>query len=243
MRRLLLVVPVLVLAGCGDETVSPEVASDTRDEPVVSCGGGAPGWPVSAMSGGIEAQTTDEDIEAALTASEEEMGIDGPFQGERTWIVLAEDDDSITLGTGHWDADGPGRDALTVGYERTDGGLEWSGHGQCLRLAPVLPDGQDWVEVTAPEGGLDRETTELTVMVMERQCTGARDPLPHLNEATILEKDDRVVVTLTSPWPEGGADCQGNPRVEYVLNLTEPLGDRQLVDGSTWPAAVVGPQS
>lgn len=216
-----------------------ETEPGAADEAVVSCGGSGPGWPVSAMEGGIATETTAEEIEAALTRSEEEMGIDGPFLGERTWIALAESDDLLLLGTGTWTSDGPGRDAMTVGYDRTRDGLQWSGHGQCPRLAPVLPHGQDWVQITAPDGGLDRTATDLTVLVMEHQCTGARDPRPFLNEPVLVEAGDRVVVTLTSPWPDGGATCPGNPTVEHVLHLSEPLGDRELLDGSTWPPTPV----
>lgn len=238
MRRLLLVSLLVLLSGCGEDG-PPQATDDPSDEPVISCGGGGPGWPVSAMDGGIDHETPDDDIDAALAKSQDEMGIDGPMRGGG-WIVLAEDDDSLTLGTGHWSADGPERGALVVGYDRTDDGLEWAGHGDCNRLAPVLPDGQDWVEVTAPDGGLDRTATDLPVLVMENQCTSGRDPLPYLNEPRIAEQDDRVVVSITSPWPKGGANCIGNPRTPYVLHLSEPLGDRTLLDGSTWPATVVG---
>ena len=175
--------------------------SDVRtEEPAarVSCGGGAPGWSPSAMARGIESRTPRDEIEAALRRSEEEMGIDGPFLGARTWIVLAEDDDTLTLGTGRWTARGPGDDALVVTYERTDEGLVWTGHGQCLHLAPVLDADRDWVQVTAPPGGLDRSTTDLTVLVMEHQCTGARDPRPFLDEPVVTQSPDRVVISWTS---------------------------------------------
>ena len=105
--------------------------------------------------------------------------------------------------------------------------------------APVLPAGHDWAEVTAPRGGLDRSTADVTVLVMERQCTGARDPRRYLGDPAVIEEDDRVVVSWTSPWPEGASTCPGNPRVERVIHLNEPLGDRELLDGSTWPATPV----
>jgi hypothetical protein len=215
-----------------------EEQADGTDQPVVSCGGGGPGWPISAMDGGIEPSTPRADIEAALEETEQEMGIDGPFRGEREWIVLAEDDDGLTLGTGHWDADGPGEDAMVVTYASTGDGLDWTGHGDC-RLAPVLPAGEDWAEVTAPPDGLDRTAPDLTVLVNERQCTSGRDPRPHLDEPSIIEQDDLVVVSWTSPQPRGAQNCVGNPSVEQVIHLDEPLGDRQLLDGSTWPAGPV----
>lgn len=215
---------------------------EVQEEPAlrVSCSGAEPGWLPGAMATGIESETPRADIEAALRESEEEMGIDGPFLGARTWIVLAEDEDTVTLGTGRWTVDGPGDDAMVVTYRREGDRLVWSGHGQCPRLAPVLAGDRDWVEVTAPPGGLDRSATELTVLVMEHQCTGARDPRPFLDEPTVTESPDRVVISWTSRRVEGDATCPGNPAVSQVVELAEPLGERTLLDGSTWPPTVVG---
>jgi hypothetical protein len=194
-------------------------------DPTISCWGDPPGWPASAMEGGIEHETPADDIEAALAGTRGEMGIDGPPAGT-------------------WTAAGPGRDALVVSYDRTAGGLRWSGHGQCAQLAPVLPDGgSDWVAVSAPEGGLDRTTADLPVRVMENQCTGARNPLPFLHEPVVEEGPDRVVVSWTSSVPRGGATCPGNPWTDTVLHLDAPLGDRELVDGSTWPPTTVEEQA
>lgn len=208
--------------------------------PRVSCGGDGPGWEADAMAGGIQTETPRADIAAALRRTEDEMGIDGPFAGTRRWIVLAEDEDVLTIGTGRWTAEGPGDDAMVVTYDREGDQLDWSGHGQCLHLAPVLTDDRSWVQVTAPPEGLDRSATDLTVLVMEHQCTGARDPRPFLDEPVLEQTPDRVLVSWTSSRPEGGATCPGNPSVPVTLVLDEPLGDRPLLDGSTWPPTEVG---
>ena len=103
----------------------------------------------------------------------------------------------------------------------------------------MLPAGQDWTELTAPPDGLDRSTTDLTLLVNERACTSGRDPRPHLSDPTIIEQDDLVVVSWTSQRPRGAQNCIGNTPVEQVVHLDEPLGDRLLLDGSTWPAMKV----
>lgn len=237
MWRLLVLLPLL--AACGDDPGGAH-ADDPADAPavLVSCGGDPPGWPVTAMTDGLVPETPTAEIEDALARTRGEMGVDGPQSQE--WIVLAEDDDWLTLGTGTWSAEGPGEDALVVRYGRTADGLDWAGHGQCTRLAPVLPDGGSaWVALSAPEGGLDRSASDLPVRVMEHQCTGARDPLPFLDDPVVEEGPDRVVVSWTSSVPEGAATCPGNPWTETVLHLDAPLGDRELVDASTWPATTI----
>ncbi|GAA1117595.1 hypothetical protein GCM10009582_13530 [Arthrobacter flavus] len=71
-------------------------------------------------------------------------------------------------------------------------------------------------------------------------CTGARDPAPFLaTEPVVVETEDEVTVYWTSQQIQGGADCPGNPWVERTLQLDQALGDRTLMDGSTWPPAPV----
>ena len=42
---------------------------------------------------------------------------------------------------------------------------------------------------------------------------------------------------LTAPGlePDVGYDCQGTPATEYELVLSEPVGDREVVDLSVYP--------
>lgn len=55
-------------------------------------------------------------------------------------------------------------------------------------------------------------------------------------EPTIDYRTNEVVVTIdVKPNGDGLHECQGNNRVPYEVVLTEPLGDRTLVDGQCVP--------
>lgn len=51
----------------------------------------------------------------------------------------------------------------------------------------------------------------------------------------MVESEEAVTVYFSSEPVRGGASCRGNPEASYTLELDEPLGDRVLLDGSTYP--------
>jgi len=252
-----------LLSGCGTREPSAEDATGnagpTADigqapEPplvtvdgqvMLSCTGSGPYFPASAMAGGIEGVADEAEVEAALRRLAAEVGIDAPWEVQRAgvtdaeWIVLGRETDEGTeellLGMGPWGPDGPSdRRSQYVILDRIDGGWEASGWGDC-NLEPVLPPGTSWLEMAAPPEGLDPAATSLEVEVSERECASARDPAPFLNEPVVVEREDSVTVYWTSESPQGDQRCPGNPSVRRVVALERPLGDRALLDGSTWP--------
>jgi hypothetical protein len=262
-RRLPALAGLILLAGCGEPVSSasdPTVPSTATSSATVSGGvltvvdgevqvgcGGAPGWSPSVMAAGIDGVVGRAEVVAAFTellqnpeiAGELEMSFlqDGPEQTE--WRVLAAEGDSLTLGLGTWTEDGPGEGARTFGLERDGDGWRWTGGGDC-RLEPVLGGDHSWVELTAPPGGLDPTSTTLPVEVSERECTSGRDPRPHLEEPHVVETTTTVTVYWTSVPPEGFHNCMGNPAVAATVPLRRPLGERTLLDGSTYPPSPVG---
>lgn len=143
--------------------------------------------------------------------------------------------DSVVVGVGSWSAEsGPGDQAQYVTLERTDTGLDFTGWGDC-QLSVALPPGRSQVEITAPPSGVDGATTTPAVMANERECVSGRDPSTYLGEPVVVESADRVVVTLSSETAIGRQNCQGNPSVSVTLDLDEPVGDRELLDGGVWP--------
>lgn len=48
--------------------------------------------------------------------------------------------------------------------------------------------------------------------------------------------DDAVTLYWTSETMTGDAGCPSNPVVVRTVELGSPLGDRELRDGSSWPA-------
>jgi hypothetical protein len=150
------------------------------------------------------------------------------------WRVLAGDDTSLAVGLGPWTDAGPApRDAWLLSLKRQ--GDRWvpTGWGDC-NLAPVLSQGSTWAHVNGYRAGGD-DSTSLQVRVSEIECTGARDPIPFLNEPDVVETPDTVTISWTTTPMEGAATCPGNPPVNRSITLSAPLGNRQVLDGSSYP--------
>jgi len=183
------------------------------------------------------------EVEPALEELVAEAGIDAPpaLRGvdiaDAEWIALGKTDQyggTLVIGVGEWGADG---DYVVLG--RVDQGWSADGWGNC-NLEPVLKPDVGWVEIVAAPVGLDPAATSIPVDVTEGRCTTGRDPEPYLREPVVVEAADAGTVYWTSDAIEGAADCPGNPVVRRVVELDQPLGNRELLDGSSWPAAPVG---
>lgn len=250
---------LVVLAGCGSgpsgSAADPDADVDLPVEVVdgemqVSCGG-EPGWPPSVMADGIDPPVPADEISAALdaVATDPELSVETsrvlPRGGDTEWRVLTGDAQTLLLGIGAWTDEGPSEDpdgrGQYMSLELEGGTWVWRGHGDCRRLVPRLEQGDStWVELSAPAAGLDRTSTTLTVGVNEIACTSSRDPGPFLRAPDVVETEDSVTVYWTSDAPIGDQACPGNPTVEQQVTLARPLGDRDLLDASSWPPTVVG---
>jgi hypothetical protein len=240
LRGFVTLCALFAVSGCGSDGSSsvaedPSGTPDAAAGPEVTCG--SLSWPVSAMDGGVDGLIDDAEVDAALAAVAEEAPMDAPEA--EPWIALAAGESAgsklVILGVGPWSSEtGPGAGALSVALESTETGWKVASWGDC-QLHVALPAGRTQVELTAPDGGVDGNTTAPTVMVNERECTSGRDPNTYLGEPEVTETADTVSVFLTSESAVGDQNCQGNPSVPLTLELAEPIGDRELVDGGTWP--------
>lgn len=217
------------------------VRTTAGGESLLTCGGGA--FAASAMVEGIEPLTPRVDIAGALDELVRSAGMDAPLglsdggvqPGE--WKVLAEDEGSLTIATGPWGEQGPAARAHVVGLEQHGDGWRAAGWGDC-QLRPVLTDAVAWATVRASVADLDPDATAIPVRVTEQECASARDPEPPLREP-VVETEESVTVYWTTEPATGAQKCPGNPMADRVVELDEPLGDRTMLDGSTWPATPV----
>ena len=68
-------------------------------------------------------------------------------------------------------------------------------------------------------------------MVTRLSCTSGVTGDVDTPEAAVTSAE--IVITFTvSPVQTGVASCPDNDQVEYLIELPEPLGDRQLIDGA-----------
>lgn len=249
---MLLVAAVLsaVLSACGTETSTggPAGTSSAADdapfvvedgEVMVYCGTDA-GWPASVMTDGLQEALTDDEarhifqgiLSDPMTGEEAALSV-FPDGVDVDWRVLHEDDNMLTIGLGRWTEQGPTSQRAQV-LEVVRDGDAWraAGWGDC-RLAPVLKEGNSWAEVTGYRG--DSGSARLTARLNERECTSGGDPDRFLHGPFLDETSEKVTIYWTSEPPKGGQDCQGNPTINPVLELTQPLGTRVVLDGSTYP--------
>ena len=78
---------------------------------------------------------------------------------------------------------------------------------------------------------LNADTTTFTALVTRLDCSSG--VTGDVNDPDIELADDHVVITFTvSPSEAAVADCQGNDQVPYDVEIPEPLGSRELVDGA-----------
>jgi hypothetical protein len=102
------------------------------------------------------------------------------------------------------------------------------------RLDPSVEEDEDGdIAVWGIGEGLPTRSTEaFTASVYRLECSGGEtgEVLP----PDVSVEETKIVVTFSvKPLPEGVAyTCQGNPSVPYLVELGEPVGERELVDGA-----------
>lgn len=92
------------------------------------------------------------------------------------------------------------------------------------------PDGNRWWLRTPPQ----RADRTLDLWVHETACASGQ-PATGRIQPLVDYGDDRITVTITVVYAGGFQTCPGNPDTPYTLTLDEPVGDREIKDGSTSP--------
>jgi hypothetical protein len=119
----------------------------------------------------------------------------------------------------------------------------------CASPAPALKDGLSWVTVVGTPAGLTADASTFELSVAERDCGDGASPTLH--QPFIVKTDQAVTLYMTMDAPSTASDtpsssaasgddaeqrfCEGNPIVYGNVDIGEPLGDRAVFDGSTWP--------
>ena len=104
-----------------------------------------------------------------------------------------------------------------------------TGSSSTTAAAPVADAGEPAVW-TINEGDPPTEESEtFRARVSQLQC----GPNTEILEPTLaLHKDEVVVTFAVASLPPGIYTCEGQGVVEYLVDLGEPLGDRDLIDGT-----------
>ncbi len=89
-----------------------------------------------------------------------------------------------------------------------------------------------WV---APGETLGATTTTIKAILNERACASGQSPEGRVQEPVIEYTAEAVTVTISVAGRGGVQDCPSNPEFPITITLTEPLGDRALLDGGSIP--------
>lgn len=83
-----------------------------------------------------------------------------------------------------------------------------------------------------PDWPLDPASREVRLLVTEQACNSGRDAAGRIEIVRLDEGDERIEIVL-GVRPEGGAhSCPTNPPTPFTVTLTEPLGERTVVDAT-----------
>jgi hypothetical protein len=113
--------------------------------------------------------------------------------------------------------------------------------GAEVGFAPVDPLPTPVVEAQAApwwpvdEGDVGPDTVVLDVLLVEQTCAGGELASGRVLPPVIETRDEAVVVTFLVEPVEGVVTCPSNPPTPAVLDLGEPLGRRELLDGALDP--------
>ncbi len=156
-----------------------------------------------------------------------------PVAEDTRWRLAGMDDHgSLFLGR-----DERASDSGWVGVEvHRDEGLWRSNIGECDPRRVMAADigvADWWLDPAFPAPGPD--TTELRVLVLERACASGQPPDGRIAAPVIEYAEDTVTITIGVRHAEGDQNCPSNPAVPLAVPLSEPLGDRTLLDGSRLP--------
>jgi hypothetical protein len=209
--------------------VVPNENGEYPPDLIVTCPSG-PSFPISAL--GAIADISPDDPDGMLAAIEPFLDSgEGAFWPQEGWQLLYESQREAILVTSF-----EGNLAYMFldrdGDEWVWGGSSMSGDPCELQYAlPADLNTVEWrLDPSAPEPGPD--TTELNVLLTERECVSGQEIGDRLIGPQIVITDtDLRMVFAAEPPPGDAFNCQGNPESPYTVMLPERLGDREIIDG------------
>jgi hypothetical protein len=109
-------------------------------------------------------------------------------------------------------------------------------YGACTPR-PVVPDAVSvadwWVDPDAEPIGPDSDV--ISALVHERACASGQDAEGRIPPPDIVYGQTEVTITIVVQKRDGDQDCQGNPLTPFTIELDEPLGARELLNGGQLP--------
>lgn len=211
-----------------DVIVPPDDDGEFPSDLMVSCNGA--NFPIGALEE-IRPLSEADPGGVAEAIAPFLAGEEGQFWPQDGWQILHETDEEIHLVANTDDG------LLAHMFVTDDGsGWQWSGASQAgdeCRARFTVPEGLNTVEWRVdPAVPPTPETTELALILNERECVGGQAIGDRLVGPQIVMTDSQVFIAFAAEPPPGDAfECPGNPDTPFTVELAEPLGDRELMEG------------
>lgn len=231
---------VLALGGAAavcDEVLHAAAAAADEEDTVPDAGlmytcGGVPFDPEAVFSQTTPAETKEGDVYDALRHHIAEGTGFGEYP-DGPWYELGEVGERTEFLARYDDAPPEGAIGVVMQLEQAAGGWEWAGAGGCRPMAHQAPFGPaTWALDGADPAPPD---TTFTAHVTEVACASGQSSEGRVQEPVVTYLEDVIIVTFFVEPLEGVQDCPGNPPTPVEVQLEEPVGDRQLLDGGVWP--------
>lgn len=177
------------------------------------------------------------DVEVAIApflTSEE-----GAFWPQDGWKVLTETEERVLLV--HVDESESTLSFMEV--EHRGGEWRWAGSsmGEGCGLETALPSGFNAVEwrfdPAFPTPTPD--STTLHLLVHERACASGQEVGDRLVGPEVFVTDSHVRIAFAATAQSGDATCPSNPETAVNIELSAPIGDREVVDGLAFGISLV----
>lgn len=217
-----------------------ESTADLAPDVLWSCRGEAPGFPRSVLAGPTDAEKTEGAVFDGLRDAIKTMKSEFKFErrGDRPhqlpWLLAHKDQDRALFLVRR----AGGRERYSAMYvEREGDRWGFAGFSGDCRLRPLVTHGlgqSDWrIDGGSPPTS---GSSSFPVEVMEHGCASGRPANGRIAEPLVQYGEDAITITIpVHPVQASAVTCPGNPWTPFVVELSEPIGDRLLLDGGPWP--------
>ena len=234
-----------VVADLDPLIVIPESEADT----VLACGGYGPAFRLDTLTDPIPVAAVDHPAAVLML----EVLADPPGNASLVdiiapmpigdWFVL----DTTGSETATFALDeGTEPGFLTVAlFENRASGWVFVGWDPTCDPEVMLPEGANRVDVTFDPafGRPGPSDTTLHLLVTEQACNSGAAMGDRLRGPQVVVSETEVAVAFAAVSQPGFFNCPGNPSTPVTVELDEPLGDRIVVDGLSFPRRPVGQPS
>ena len=227
---------VFALARCGAPEAVPSTFPSNGPDPATyrySCEG-PPGFLPTLMEQPATAELEDHPSAQGLRdfLSDDSFGL-GLLPDSGWWLVSRDETEAQYLARLPDGVESP------FGYVTLQpSGAQWAFATGGVCLPDVLFEGRVSATWTLPPNLRPQRTTvEFVALVTDSGCTGGEPVGARLLPPVITYTEESVFIVFSARPYQGLTTCQGAPPTEALVQLREPLGNRNLLDAGVFPPA------